>query len=72
MFPCIMIGPVPFKSYYDLIYKKNDYIDVKYSNRKVFNEFAKALLLSAGEIYIRPYFDFSWYNTPEWKQLNLF
>lgn len=59
-----MIGPVPYYSYLNLLYKKDEYSNIKYSHRSVFINLFKALLFCAGEIYIRPFVDYDWYESP--------
>lgn len=34
-------------------------------------ELFKALLLCIGEIWVRPYFDYDWYESEKWSNLSL-
>lgn len=61
----IMIGPVPYYSYLNLLYRKDEYSNIKHNSYKsVYINLLKALLFCAGEIYIRPYVDYDWYESP--------
>lgn len=48
----------------NLIHKIEDFSKFRY--RYAYISLFKALLFSAGEVIIRPYFDLDWYWTAEW------
>ncbi|CAK77962.1 unnamed protein product (macronuclear) [Paramecium tetraurelia] len=68
----IMIGPVPYHNYLNFLNQKEEYSNIKFNQYKsVITNLIKALLFCAGEIWIRPYVDYDWYDSPQWNELNL-
>ena len=61
MFTNLIIGPVPYKDFMKLINNKVDQTHYRYSF--ALKTFIKAVLFSAGEVFIRPHLDLDWIHT---------
>lgn len=55
MFPNLLLAPLPYNSFVDLIIRKEDF--THYSVKPVFINLIKAILFSLGEVFIRPLLD---------------
>lgn len=69
MFPNLIIAPVPFRSFVNLVSRSEDLSG--WSHRDALTSLLKALLFSAGEIVLRPHFDIDWYWSDQWAQLSV-
>ena len=65
MFPNLVVAPIPFYAFVNLIERKTDYS--QFSPKFAIISFLKALAVSMAELLIRPYLDTDWYYTEEWR-----
>lgn len=70
MFPNLLLAPLPYNNFVDLIIRKEDF--THYNAKPVFINLIKAIIFSLGELFIRPLMDTKIYFSPEWIEMNLF
>lgn len=69
MFPNLIIAPVPYKNFANLINRTEDLSGFKYKFALI--NCGKAMLFSLGEVFIRPHIDTDWFWTKDWEQMNI-
>ncbi|CAD8123823.1 unnamed protein product [Paramecium sonneborni] len=69
MYPNLYLAPLPYFSFVDLITRKEDF--THYSIKPALINLFKAMLFTAGELFIRPKFDTEVYFSENWAHYNL-